>query len=801
MAEIIAANATAAKRPAAHNNGVSITDILLRTLHFWPWILLSLAVFTGAAVFYLLRTPNVYTTTASMLIKDQSAGKTAGEDFGSYGLFQSKSNIQNEITTMKSIDIMEEVVRRLDLDINYFLPGRFHDRVAYGTGLPARVALPGFPEQSAASMRLTVSADSTATISHLHSADIDDEQSYTARLGDTIATAIGQVVVTAGPAFPAPGTKDVQLKVSKMPVSAAAGSYEGRFAVSRNEKKGTVVDLTITDRSTQRAQDVLNTLIAVYNEYWIRDKNMIAVSTSNFIKDRLGVIENELGNVDSDISSYKSQHLIPNVEAASSMYMSQNQQIAQEILSLNNQLQMTRYIRSYLIDDGKRDQLLPSNSGISNADVNSLIAEYNDKILQRNALIAKSSEKNPLVAALDEQLSAQRSAIVASVDNAIIGLNTQIKNLQGSQAATTSKIASNPSQAKYLLSVERQQKVKESLYLFLLQKREENELSQAFTAYNTRIVNRPSSYGPTAPNRSMILMVAIAVGLLLPFVVVYLLEMNNTKVRGRKDVEGLSLPFLGEIPTNAAKNAAGKATPANAGNRILVTSGSRDTINEAFRVLRTNVEFMRNHDRAGANVVVMTSFNPGSGKSFITMNLAAALAIKGRRVLVIDGDMRHGSASDYVGSPRQGLAAYLSGAITSSKSIIFPVADNEGLKVLPVGIMPPNPAELLESPRFTALIDELRSEFDYILIDCPPVEVVADTQIIDQVADRTIFVVRAGLLERAMLDELEKFYAEKKYHNMAFILNGTVTGNGLHGYTYSYGYGYAQGYDYGNAQE
>ncbi|WP_304764010.1 polysaccharide biosynthesis tyrosine autokinase, partial [Duncaniella muris] len=590
------------------------------------------------------------------------------------------------------------------------------------------------------------------------------------------------------------------LNVVKAPVSATAGGYESRMVIAMSGDKSSVINLTVTDQSTQRAQALLSTLIGVYNEYWIRDKNQIAVSTSNFINERLGVIESELGNVDSDISSYKSQHLIPDVSAASSMYMSQNQQISQQIMDLRNQLKQTLYIKSYLGAASDNEKMLPMNSGVANVDIQSQITDYNNLVLQRNSLLAKSSDKNPLVVQLNEQMDQMRHAILASVDNSINALNMQISSLQGSQASTTSKIASNPSQAKYLLSVERQQKVKESLYLFLLQKREENELSQAFTAYNTRVVNKPASFGPTAPNTRNILMMSFLLGLAIPFGVVYLMESNNTKVRGRKDVEHLAVPFLGELPQDGHE----KKKEAGEANTIVVKGGKRDIINEAFRVLRTNVEFMCNSSE-GNKVIAMTSFNPGSGKSFVSMNLGMAIALKGKKVLIVDGDMRHGSTSAYMGSPAKGLADYLGGAVSEVDTLIVKTPECQNMQVLPIGSIPPNPTELLESPRFGELIGELKSRFDYVIIDCPPIEVVADAQIIDKFADRTFFVIRAGLFDRSMLPELDRLYEEKKYRNMSFILNGSRNDQGRYGYShtyrYGYGYGYGYGYNYGGGEK
>ncbi|NBH93924.1 chromosome partitioning protein ParA, partial [Muribaculaceae bacterium Z1] len=539
------------------------------------------------------------------MIKDEAAGKSAGaEDFGDFGLFQNKTNIQNEITTLKSADLMEEVVRRLNLDMNYYIPGRFHDVVAYGSNLPVRVEMPGFAENGSASFRVEVDGDGKVSVSDVKSGDLKSEERVQGAMNDTIMTAVGPMVVVAAEGYK-PG-EAVELEVVKAPVSATAGGYGSRMVIAMSGDKSSVINLTVTDQSTQRSQALLNTLIGVYNEYWVRDKNQIAVSTSNFINERLGVIESELGNVDSDISSYKSANLIPDVSAASSMYMSQNQQISQQIMDLKNQLKQTLYIKSYLGAASDNEKMLPMNSGVANVDIQSQITDYNNLVLQRNSLLAKSSDKNPLVVQLNEQMDQMRHAILASVDNSINALNMQISSLQGSQASTTSKIASNPSQAKYLLSVERQQKVKESLYLFLLQKREENELSQAFTAYNTRVVNKPASFGPTAPNTRNILMMSFLLGLAIPFGVVYLMESNNTKVRGRKDVEHLAVPFLGELPQDGHE----KKKEAGEANTILVKGGKRDIINEAFRVLRTNVEFMCNSSE-GNKVIAMTSFNPG----------------------------------------------------------------------------------------------------------------------------------------------------------------------------------------------
>ena len=787
-------------KPGQQDDFLRIQDLLYLCLARWKWFVLSLMVTIGVATVYLLRTPAVYTRTASVLIKEDSKGKSVSSDlesFSEFGLFQSGTNVNNELITFQSPALMTEVVKRLRLDMNYFVPGKFHRQVAYGLTLPVDVTINDLPENESAGFTLKIQPDGTLYLSDFIRNGTDlDEKDVKGSLLDSITTPLGKIIIHTTPNYVK--GEAYTLYVGKSSLYNAVNSCSSNLSVSLNSEKASVIDLSFKDNSTQRAEDVLSMLISVYNENWVKDKNQIAVSTSMFINERLGVIERELGNVDEDISSYKSEHLLPDVQAASSMYMAQSSEANAQILSLNNQLYMTRYIRNYLANDANRTQLLPANSGIESANIESQIAEYNKQLLQRNSLVANSSAENPLVVDMDQALASMRGAIIRSIDNQIVTLNSQIKSLRQTEQQTTSRIAANPTQAKYLLSVERQQKVKEALYLFLLQKREENELSQAFTAYNTRIVTPPhGSMLPTSPVHKNIFMVAFALGLLIPVVIIFMRENMNTRVRGRKDLENLTIPFIGEIPlfTRKKKGILGKK-PQEV-KAVVVKEGNRDIINEAFRVLRTNLEFMTGKDKT-SNVIIMTSFNPGSGKSFLTMNIAMSLAIKGKKVLVIDGDLRHASASSYIDSPDKGLSDYLGGRIDNLDEIIVPDPKHKSMDILPVGTIPPNPTELLFDERLKQTIDTVREQYDYVLIDCPPVELVADTQIIEKLADRTIFVVRAGLLERSMLSELEKIYDEKKYKNMSLILNGTEGSGGRYGYCYGYRYGYGSGYHYGS---
>ncbi|MDR2119186.1 MAG: polysaccharide biosynthesis tyrosine autokinase [Tannerellaceae bacterium] len=786
-------------KPGQTEDFMRVQDLLYLCLSKWRWFAMSVPAVLSIAVAYLLVTPPVYLRSASILIKDDSKGKslsTEMESFADFGLFQSNTNVNNELIALQSPALMLEVIRRLHLEMNYRFEGRFYREVAYGHTLPVSVSLADFPDNESAAFTVHIREDGTVDLSNFQRNGEDMDAALSGKLTDTIHSPLGPVSIAPTPHY-AEGVSSV-IYVSRSTLYGAVENYAARLSVSLSSEKASIIDLSFKDVSVQRAEDVLNTLISVYNENWVKDKNQIAAGTSLFINERLGMIESELGNVDDDISSYKSEHLLPDVQAASSMYMEQNSATSARIRDLNNQLYMTRYIRSYLTNEANRLQLLPVNSGIEGSNIESQIAEYNTRLLQRNSLVANSSTQNPLVIDLDRALESMRRAIITSIDNRSAALNTQVSTLRRSERQTTSRIAESPTQAKYLLSVERQQKVKEALYLFLLQKREENELSQAFTAYNTRVITPPSGkMEPVAPVKRNILLVAFMLGLLIPVAVIFVRENMNSTVRGRKDLEGLSVPFIGEIPFSAATRKSGlfrkKRTETEAA--VVVKEGNRNAVNEAFRVVRTNLEFMTSGEGSSSHVIAITSFNPGSGKTFVTVNLAAGLAIKGKNVLVIDGDLRHASASAYAGSPKNGLSDYLSGCAENTDSMTVSVAAHGNLHILPVGTVPPNPAELLEDGRFGELINRQRERYDYILIDCPPVEIVADTQIIGKLADRTLFVVRAGLMERGMLAELENLYNGKKFKNMSVILNGTAGAGGYYRYGYHYGYGYGYHYD------
>lgn len=811
MAQINTKTDKAINRRLVVDDSLSILDMLMLCLRHWLWFILSLLICMGSATLYLLYTPKTYTRTMSVLVKSGSDTKSAEiKAFEDLGVGNLNTEISDEIVAIHSPAAIYDMVKRLHLDVNYYRPGFLRDELLYAETLPVEVEFHNIDDNTTASFTLTLNGDDTATMSNIVRSGEPIDSLFRMKIGKKCKSAFGDITVK--PTLYYKKGMQTEILVERIGYLAAAQRYGALVTANLQDNTKNIIDVICTDNSIPRAENILKTIVNIYNENWVQNRNQISVSTNEFIKERLAVIEEELGDVDHNIAGYKSAHAMPDVTAVAAQAMGEQTAADQQRQAISNQLYMVRYVRNYVTDPSHSKQLLPASSGIGNPAVESQIAAYNEKLLERNNLVANSSEKNPLVGDLDIALGNLKSAIVNSLDNTQLTLNSQLSSVQTVRSQAIGKLSANPQQANHLLSIERQQKVKESLYLFLLQKREENELSQAFTAYNTRIIADPwGSNAPTSPVRNKILLIALAIALAVPASFFILRENLNSKVRGRKDLENLTIPYIGELPLWKPKKG---EEPTGDGYRFVVRQHSRDITNEAYRVVRTNLEFMTNQE-SKCKIIMLTSFNPGSGKTFITANLGASFAIRDSRVICIDLDLRRGSLSEFADNPKKGLTNYLSGQVDSYQDLIVhqPISGNTNgsesekaddsvktLDLLPMGKLPPNPTELLYSPKLKPMLDELRQHYDYIFVDCPPVEIVADATIISREADVTIFIIRAGLLERSMLPELQKNYDEKKYNNMAMLLNGTDAEHhyGYHRYGYGYGrYGYGKRYGYG----
>lgn len=563
-----------------------------------------------------------------------------------------------------------------------------------------------------------------------------------------------------------------------------AEDVRSRLKTKVENDKSTIINITYTDPSPVTAERVLNMAVQVYNEQWVADKQLVTTNALHFIQERLTLLEIELGNVDDSISVFKMRNNITSIEQVSEIYLQQQSQSNAELLRLTNQKAMAEYILDILRDKSMHNQLLPTNSGINNAVAETQINLYNSMLIQLKSNLHGTSTQNPLIIKQEAELEDVRKNIFATITNQIKTIDIQLQSLHDYNGTASSKLSSTPEQAKHLLSVEREQKVKESLYLYLLQKKEENEIQKSYTSFNTQLIDMPhGSDHPTSPNKRMVIFVAVLIALLMPVTVLFVKESLNTTVRNRYDIENkTALPVIGEVPffhfhpqgrwqrwlaVFARQNKWQEST-----DMVVVHPGNQNLINEAFRIIRTNLEFSTGKGQ-GNNVYIVTSDDSGTGKSFISINVAIALAIKERNVLLIDGDMRHATTSRTFGAHSAGLADYLGGKHDNFSELIVQSEEYPNLHILPVGTIPTNPTELLSSKRLEQLIAKVRGQYDFVLIDCPPASILADADIIKLYADMTLFIIRAGFFARNRLPKLEENVANGRYKHLSVILNAS----------------------------
>ena len=786
------------------NNEMQLIPLLKLCYHKflqnWYWFTLSVIVCVALGWIYLQRQSRVYERQSVMLIEEANTSggnmpnirRSSRSNMTSLLELNGVSvgdNLKNEIFIISSKRLMQRVVEKLNLDVDYLIDEGLHHVPLYKDERPVEIIFqsPYTQEMAAKTKQASLNFDvkkknaNTVVLTGFKDKEGNKLPDISAQLGQTLQTPVGKLSVLRGKSFDQWANEEVH--VSRMPISFAANLYQSKLSASEFDKETSLIVLTCLDTHTKRADDILNTLYDTYKEDVVENKNRVALSTAQFIDERLQIIGNELSTVETQLADFKKRNQLIDFKLTSQAVLTETSTAHQQTLAIETQLNVAQFLNEYLSNHTNDKDLIPTLN-LGDAGVNQQIAAFNTLMNQRNTLASNSSEQQTVVREMDRQLTQTRQAIASSLQNHINALKLQLRDARLNENLLTGQIAGAPDMEKQGIDIQRQQALKEALYTYLLNKREEVALQQAINEANVRLVEGPIGNRQVSPRSMVIMLLALGIGFAIPALIIWLMMTLDVTVHSRKDIENATtIPLLGEIPH--MKNATGKT---------LINELPNDApLVEAFRIMR----FSLNYIRHATQVIMTTSTTPGQGKSFISRNVCITFAMMGKRTLLIDADIRKRTLSAHFGH-HMGLTAYLSDNFTKVEDIIVKDGIAPGVDFMPAGSLPPNPSELLMSDRLDELMGKLREQYDQIIIDCTPMFSVADAGIVNRVVDITFFVVRAGVQERDFLPELERMYQENRLENLCIVLNDVKENASRYGSNYGSGYGY--GYGYGRTQ-
>ncbi len=776
----------------------SLSTIWTIVILHWQWIVLSTIIALCIAFCYLRYTQPVFTSAMKVLIKDDEGNRRAmgGQmNLENMGLITNSNGFDNELEILTSTNVNSRVVKSLKLYVNYAIEGRVKKLEQYQNN-PIIVDM---PQHQLAVLRTPIQLEMTKTGKGLHvkgkvsisgqSEPVTFERDIT-KLPGSINTPMGVIIFQQNPGAK---WKDETLYAVILPVETAARLYRSKLSAGATSKFTTVAQITFTDTQVGRSLDYLNELLKCYNDDANEDKNEVAMKTEEFIKERIDFIRGELDVTEGDLEQYKKSNELINLTNNATTALSSTTEYQKQQVELETQLNIINGLVNYLNNPANAMQVIPANIGLKDANLNGLISKYNDAVLQRNRLLKSSSEDNPFVQRLTSQLEEMWPSIKMSLDAIRSDVMTQKSSADKQYSMYSSRISSTPTQERALTNMSRQQEIKANLYLMLLQKREENYISLASTAAKARIIDSPQFVGKVSPKNSIIWLIALILGVGFPIGLYILRNLLRYRIEGREDIEKLTkINILADIPL-AGKTVDGEKA-------LVVRENTNDAMEEAFRGLRTNLRFILEGDE---NVILCTSCIPSEGKTFVTTNLGMSLALLGKKVIVVGLDIRKPRLVKLFGIPadKKGITTFLSGSDSSyealEKQIVHGVI-NENLDVLPAGIIPPNPGELISREQLDRAVALLKEHYDYVLLDTPPIGLVSDTLSIARVADMCLFVCRADFSLRSNFSLINGFNDEGKLPKVNLVLNGVDLKKKKYGYYYGYGkYGKYGKYGYG----
>lgn len=759
---------------------VDLSAMFFYYVKYWKWFLLSAVICLAFAFFYLKTTPPIFNTVSNILIKTEdskssSMSSAAMKSLG-FGGLASSENIEDEVRVISSYTTMRKMVVDLGLYKKYKLKKFPFDQDLYNSSpVTVDVAYATVDTLSAPiSLELDVDKIGAAKVkikygkNELGKFDVK-------KFPETLKTTIGDLTLSLNQA--AIKKDDYSLKIDVFPLNGMTESYMAQVEVGPGSKKSNVIGLSIKDSDNKRAKDVLDKLISLYNIDALDDKNKMAQNTADFIADRISYISKDLGSIEGSIEDYKKKNNIIDIGAETGMTLGMMNSLQQRFVELEIELSLVKMVEDYVSDPRNKYELIPISSNMP-AGIAGVAQDYNGVILERSKLLRSTSESNPAVLLINEQLDLLRKNMNLSIQNVRKGINITKRDWSEKEKMLEGRASNIPRQEREFVEIKRQQQIKAELYIFLLQKLQEAELTLASSTPKAKVIDAAyTNVKPVAPRGMLTLAFALMFGCALPLIILWLRDALRLKLSDITELEkNTSVPILGEICKDKE------------GRKIVVESGVSTSTAELFRLVRTNLQFVLTNKNE--KVILVTSSISGEGKSFFTINLAMSLSlIKDKKVVVVGLDIRNPRLTEYLSlKMKQGITTYLSSDEYAPQDVIFNLPElSPNLSIVPAGPIPPNPSELLLSGRLDSFFEYLRSEFDYILVDTAPVGMVSDTFSLARVSDATIYLYRADYTNKSYLRLAESVVREEKLKKVSLVMNGTTTKTG-----YGYGYGNKQ---------
>ncbi len=795
-------------------SGFNFRDIYTLVILNWQWFVVSLVLCLAVAYVYLKYTTPVYQVSTKLLVKDNSnnryySSRSMIQTADNLGLMSNSNGIDNEIEILKSTLISEAAVKSLDLHTMYYRKSRLRWHFLYKTQpITAEIADKDLEKlRYPITLMVKSTNDGFAVKGEYFPPASEDEDvgkpekikidSVVKELPAKIKTSYGEISLSQN------GKRTLgegeQLKIMIYPTNLLARMYASALSVEQSNKFTTIAILSLRDISTARGLDYLNQLVEAYNNQANDDKNEVALRTEEFINERLKKVEAELNSTDNSVERFKRSNKVIELTLSASETMKSSHEYDEKLTDINTQISLINSLSTYIEKEENKYQVIPSNIGLTDQSTTQLINNFNRVALERSAMLKNASDKNPALRPLTTQLDELHESIKEAMAQAKRILEIQRNSIMSQYNKYQKEILASPEQQRVMTEIGRQQEVQTALYTMLLQKREENSISLAATANKGQLIDKAISNGKVKPRGKLIMLVAFVIGVLLPFAILFLLRFFRYKIEGHDDVQKLTtLPIVADVPiANEAKKTVGE---------IVVQENSNSTMEEIFRSMRTNIQFML---QKGQKVIMSTSSISGEGKTFITSNLAISFALLGKKVILVGMDIRKPRLSELfqLKNHHNGITPLLALADPTREDVLAQVVNsgvNKNLDILMAGPIPPNPAEILGRQQLDKVIEVLKDEYDYVLLDTAPVGLVTDTLIINRVADLTINVVRADFTPKESVQILTSLAQEGKLTNAAIVINGLDMSKKKYGYYYGYGryahYGrYSRRYsNYGN---